>query len=509
MKKNISELKLGIILNYINQILGNLIPIFYTPVMLNLLGQEEYGLYKLSSSVTSYLSLLSLGIGSAVTRYLIKANTEEGKESEERVLGLFVIIFKIIALSTLIVGGILSLNLHLFYSESLSDNELARMRIIVILLVINTAISLSATPYTAVVSSHEKFVFLQIVNIMSTCIMPIINLIVLYFGFASIGMTVSSLIISVVIRIMYLVYVKKSMKITASYKNLPTHLLKEILNFSFWVFVANVVTQLYNATDTILIGAVPSLATVGVAVYNIGITFVNIVGSLSTAVSSLLTPKINKLVFSGASNSELTDYSIYIGRIQAFVVSLFASGFIAFGKQFISIYVGDGYEKAYFVAILIILPNMIPSIQSICLNVIVAQNKHKFRSIVYLAIAILNVIGTWFSLDRYGIVGAAFVSGLALFIGAGVILNIYYWKKIKLDIPRFWKSIYKIFLIPTIMCIITIFISKFMDFENILNFIVGVLVYTTLFIMLNWLFVMNKTEKNIILLIIHKIKRKH
>ena len=91
-KKN--ELKIGLILNYINLGIGNLIPIFYTPIMLSLLGQQEYGLYKLSTSITSYLSLVSMGIGAAVTRYLIKANTEEGKEAEEKVLGLFTIIFR-------------------------------------------------------------------------------------------------------------------------------------------------------------------------------------------------------------------------------------------------------------------------------------------------------------------------------------------------------------------------------------------------------------------------------
>lgn len=68
MAQEKSQLKVGIVLNYVNMILGNLIPIFYTPVMLTLLGQSEYGLYKLASSVTSYLSLISMGLGSAITR---------------------------------------------------------------------------------------------------------------------------------------------------------------------------------------------------------------------------------------------------------------------------------------------------------------------------------------------------------------------------------------------------------------------------------------------------------
>lgn len=104
MNKDENQLKIGVFLNYVNMFFGNLIPIFYTPIMLSLLGQNEYGLYKLSSSVTSYLSLISLGIGSAVTRYLIKASEEEGKDAEEKILGLFMIIFQVIAAASFIIG---------------------------------------------------------------------------------------------------------------------------------------------------------------------------------------------------------------------------------------------------------------------------------------------------------------------------------------------------------------------------------------------------------------------
>ena len=131
MTQQKSQLKIGILLNYVNMILGNLIPIFYTPVMLSLLGQSEYGLYKLSSSVTSYLSLISLGIGSAVTRYSIKAREEESAEAEERILGLFVVIFHIIALAAMVVGTVLTLNLHIWYGNSLTDAELGRVKILV------------------------------------------------------------------------------------------------------------------------------------------------------------------------------------------------------------------------------------------------------------------------------------------------------------------------------------------------------------------------------------------
>lgn len=50
-----NQLRIGAVMSYINMALGTIIPMFYTPLMLNLLGQDEYGLFKLANSATSYL----------------------------------------------------------------------------------------------------------------------------------------------------------------------------------------------------------------------------------------------------------------------------------------------------------------------------------------------------------------------------------------------------------------------------------------------------------------------
>lgn len=498
MGNNRSQLRVGIILNYVNILLGNLIPVFYTPIMLSLLGQQEYGLYKLSGSVTSYLSLLSLGIGSAVTRYLIKSREEEGQEAEEKVLGLFMIIFQIIALASLILGILLSCNLGIWYGNSLTAEELTRMKILVLLMVVNMALNFSQTPYLSVVNAHEKFFFLQCANIVTTCLGPLLNLVVLFCGFASVGMAVSTLVLGLICRCAYMIYVKKCIRLKANYRRLPTHLLKEILVFSFWIFVANVVGQLYNATDTILIGAIPSLATVGVAVYNVGNVFNGIVFSMTTGISTLLSPKANKMVFQGASNEELTDLAMRIGRIQCYIITLIVTGFIAFGRPFISFYVGDGYADAYWVAVFMMVPNMIPLVQSVCLSIITAQNKHRFRSLVYLGIAVINVIGTWLLLNKMGIIGAALMTGLALILGQGFVMNWYYHNKTGLNMIRFWKSVSKLYILPCCMCIITLILSRVIDFYQLAALFTGIVLYTILYCILNWRFVMNEYEKTII-----------
>lgn len=498
MKQKKSQLRMGILLNYVNIGIGNLIPIFYTPVMLALLGQSEYGLYKLSSSVTSYLSLISLGLGSAITRYLIKAKEEDGKEAEERILGLFMVIFQIVAVASFVVGVALTLNLDVWYGASLTEVELARMRTLVFLMVCNTALSFSMSPYISVINAHEEFIFLQCMNILATCVGPALNLIVLYMGYASIAMAASSLAIGIVSRLAYYLYVRRKMGLKARYKRMPTKLLKEIMGFSFWIFVANVVGQLYNATDTVLIGMIPALATTGVAVYNVGGMFNTIVFSLTTSISSLLSPMTNRMVFSGASNEELTDLAIRIGRLQGYVFALVVTGFIVFGKPFIFFYAGTEYMDAYWVAVLMMAPNMIPLVQSVCLSVIVAKNKHRFRSIVYLGIAVLNVVGTWILLPYMGIVGAALMTGVALILGQGLAMNWYYWKRSGLNMPRFWNSLCKVYVIPVVMCVISLLISKVIDFYQMKTMIIGIVGYTIVFCVLSWKLCMNEYEKGLV-----------
>ncbi|MCC2707600.1 lipopolysaccharide biosynthesis protein [Intestinibacter bartlettii] len=503
-----SQLRIGIILSYINMLVGNLIPFLYTPIMLQLLGQSEYGLYKLSSTVTSYLTLISLGIGSAVVRYLIDAKIHDGEEGERKVFGLFMIIFRVIAVITLIAGIWLTLNIQIWYGRSLDADQLFRMRILIFIMVCNTALNFLLSPYISVVNAHEKFIFLQSMNIISTCVGPILNLIMLFLGYASIGMAISTIVLGMLVNILYLIYVRKSMKIRPIYNNISFPLLKNILKFSFWIFVANVVGQLFNATDTAMIGAIPQLATEGVAVYNIGATFNSIMSSLTTGITSVMAPKINNMVLSGKSGKELTNLSIKVGRIQCYIMMLVITGFIVFGKPFIYYYAGKGYEESYWVAILMMIPNMIPLAQTVCLNVVIAQNNHQFRSIVYLVIAIINVIGTWFLMQIMGVIGAALMTGIALIIGHGFAMNWFYKVKSGLDIEHFWIEVGKTYIIPIIICVVFCIVSRYIDFYNIKLFFIGIIVYTVIYSVLLWQFILNEYEKNLFLKPFLKIYKK-
>lgn len=493
--ENKSQIKAGAILSYINIGIGNIIPLLYTPLMLSLLGQSEYGLFKIASSMTSYLSLMALGIGSAVTRYMIKAREEGGEEAEERTFGLFHLIFQGIAVLTCLVGAIIICNIDVFYEDALNQLQLERMRILVGIMVLNMAVGFSATSYNAAVITHERFVFSQGLNILSTVGIPVLNIVLLLLGYGSVGMASVSLGVNVICRIIYVLYVRKKLALKPRYSCMPRHYVQDILKFSFWILVGNIASKLYNATDTVIIGMIPTLATVGAAIYSVGTTFSNIMFSLAQAIPSLFAPKANKLVFSGATDKQISDLVIKVGRLQAYVVALVACGFVAFGKQFIHWYAGTEYTQSYWIAVIIMIPNCIPLVQSVAHSVMQAKNLHRFRAVLYLIIALVNVIATICLIRPLGLIGAALPTGIAFLIGHGLILNLYYWKCVKIDIPRFWKRVVPIFSIGAILSLATCLLSRVIDFYSFKMLFLGIVVYTGLYLGLSFILVMNDDEK--------------
>ena len=49
-----NQLKVGALLNYVVLGLNSLIGLLYTPYMLRMMGQSEYGIYSLAASVIAY-----------------------------------------------------------------------------------------------------------------------------------------------------------------------------------------------------------------------------------------------------------------------------------------------------------------------------------------------------------------------------------------------------------------------------------------------------------------------
>jgi len=235
-----------------------------------------------------------------------------------------------------------------------------------------------------------------------------------------------------------------------------------------------------------------------VAVYGLAAQLNTYYISLSTTISSVFIPRINRMVASEINDDELTNLFTRIGRIQFIILSLICSGIIFFGKPFIRMWGGVDYVEAYPIALLLIVPVTIPLIQNLGIEIQKAKNMHKFRSWVYLFIALGNIFLSIPLTKMYGGIGAALGTAISLIIGNVIIMNWYYHSRVGLDMKYFWSQILKFipsFLLPII---VGVFMALFIDLYHFIPFLICGVIYVIVFCVSMWFMAMNQYEKNLI-----------
>ena len=96
--------RVGVILSYILMFFEVISTLFLTPFIIRTLGQAEYGVYKLTIAINTYLLLLDLGVGNATIRYISKYRAKNDKTNEGKFLGVATIYYFIIAILVMIIG---------------------------------------------------------------------------------------------------------------------------------------------------------------------------------------------------------------------------------------------------------------------------------------------------------------------------------------------------------------------------------------------------------------------
>lgn len=491
-----SQIKTGAMLSYLSIGIGYLISIIYTPIMLRLLGQSEFGLYSLVVSVVAYLGVLNFGFGSAYMRYYSRYKVNSDYNNIATLNGMFLIIFTLIGVVAIIAGSILALNTSFVFGTELTVGELETAKVLMLILVVNLAISFPSIVFTSHITANERFVFQKFVQIIRTIFSPFVILPILLLGYGSIGLVVTTTVLNLIIELLYVWYCLKVLNMKFSFKHFDFSLMKEMSVFSSFIFFSMVIDQVNWNVDKFILGRL--FGTVSVAIYGLAAQLNSYYLSFSVAISSVFIPRIHRMVANDNSDLELTQLFTRIGRMQFMILSPIISGFIFFGQPFITMWAGSDYKDSYLIALILMVPVTIPLIQNIGIEIQRAKNMHQFRSWVYLFIALFNLAITIPLTQRYGGIGAAVGTGISILIGNGVIMNWYNHVKIKLNMIYFWKQILSFIpalLIPILFGVIS---SIFFDLNHSLVFFVSGFIYTILFFCSIWFLAMNDEEKNLL-----------
>ncbi|MBR5156067.1 MAG: polysaccharide biosynthesis protein [Clostridia bacterium] len=500
----INELKAGVVLSYLTQAVHILTGLLYTPVMLRLLGQSEYGLYQLVYSVVSYLSLLSLGFGASYVRFFSRYKIQNNEKEITRLNGMFMTIFAIISLICIGCGGVMIKNAHHIFGKGLTAGELAKAKVLLGIMIFNMAATFINSVFSSIITAYEKFFFQRLIKFLRELFNPFLTLPLLILGYGSVAMVVATTILTVLGLAADSIFCLRKLKVRFSFSSFDFSLFKEMWGFTFFIFINMIVDQLNWSVDKFLLGRM--IGTVAVAVYGVAAQLNSLYLALSTAVSSVFIPRVNLIVAKNNDNHALSKLFAKVGRVQFLILALVVTGYIIFGRSFVALWAGPGYGEAYIVGLFLMIPVTVPLIQNLGIEIQRAKNMHQARAIVYLFVAVSNIFVSIPCIKYWGVSGAAVGTAISLIVGNILFMNYYYHKKVGLDIGYFWKEMFGLLVPAAFAAAIGFALTRLWPAKGKIGVLaLQMVLYCGIYVVIMWRLGMKEQEKELISAPIKKV----
>lgn len=491
-----AQRKTGAILGFVNTILSAGISIIYIPLLLGSIGKNEYGLYQLLGSVIAYFSTMYTSLYSSVMKYYTKYLIEDDSIRMENTLAISRKIFLWTSLVVVIISVPIGYIYSFAYANSFTAWEMHESLIMFIIMIINIIVSLNNAVYSAAILSHERFIFRKSLDIISQCIQPIA---VIFFikriPYAYIIVLIQ-LVLNILVSFCSYIYSKNNLHISIKYHEKYKEISNGILKLSGSILFVAFADQIFWKTDQLVLGQMYGTAIV--AIYSIGSQLNTMYISGGTVMSGVILPMLVNIM-KDDDVKKLSDTFIKMGRFQSYLLCLILSGTIVFGKEFIILISGKEYLEAYYVALLLMIPYTVDLIQNSGNTILQIQNKYWYRARVLFISALLNVVLTIIFAKKFGMIGAAGATTIAITISSWFIMNYIYSKKIHLDIYRYWKKITPIWIVGIIPALLGTVLINYIHIQNaFLQFALHIVLYIVIYCVIMFLF-MDKNEKQFVL----------
>lgn len=486
------QIKFGAILSYIGIGINIISGLLYTPWMIYSIGRENFGLYTLALSVIS-LFAFDFGLSAAVTRFIARYLAQRRQDKANNCIALVYRIYIFIDIVLFIILLSVFFFIPQIYRE-LTPDEIEKFKVIYSMAAVYAVISFPFIPVNGILTAHECFIQQKICDILHKLIIVGAMTVCLLLGYGLYALVLVNIISGILTILFKLWCIKHYTPQRISWNYFNKEEIKELTSYSGWVTIISLAQRLiFNIAPTILgaLSGSTAIAILGIATTLEGYTY-----TFANALNGMFLPKVSRIV---NDDGDILPLMTRIGRIQIFVLGLIISGFVCLGKDFIDLWVGEGFKQSYICAVLIILPSFFHLPQIIGNETIYAKNQVKKLAVVFVIMAACNLIGAILMAKPFGATGiciSVFIAYAVRTIGMDIIL----YKNLGINISRFFKESFCSTALPILISLVCgFFISYFIPVTGWIGFLIKGCLFTFIYILIIYRYAMNKNEKSLVM----------
>lgn len=456
----------------ISTIVANILSAITGVLIVRYLGKIQFGYLSTANTFANTLVILTY---CGTNTYILKVGNFN-KEKEGEVIA-----------NSLLVQAILTLIVYFVGVYSLKFTNYKNITILLAnITLFSTLISTLTLPLGAFLQTSNKFLYISLLNIISSLISSMLIIIVINFKIGLKTYCLLTLYQGIIMLFLYIIFSKKILK----YCKVNFKKIIPMLKISLMFGASTILYTVYYKIDSFMISIMKNEVDVGI--YNSAYKIFSLLLIISGILDNVVEPIMFKLFKNDRDKAydlsdELFKYSIIIGLPISF-------GIFSISGQIINLFYGKQFNEA--IPVLAILAFAITFRYGSCALgfLLTVSDKMKDKVKIQAITAIENIVLNAFLIPKYSYNGAAFatvVSELTIFL--------FY---LYIVINNFYKFKYKVQLLKSLlsscfMCMVIIFMTKIMHTNIFINILIGVFIYLILCILLK---IIDKSE-------LHKMKK--
>lgn len=380
-----------------------LLGIVVLPFNLKYLGEANYGLLTLVASVTVYFTVLELGYGGAIVRYVAEFRARRDPRALNEVLSTMFFVFTAIGIVAYLLAMALAWLLPVIFN--LSAEQVHTGRIVVLIIGVQVALYFVFSIFGGVINGYELYYINNIVGGTFNVAAAVVNLLVLWLGYGLVEVVAATTATRIA---PFFIYRRNAYKAFPGLEIRLAHFrwsrLRELTGFSAYLAVIDWSARLTYTTDFLILGMF--LNTTVVAVYAVAQRLAEGLLRMTNQLHTFLFPAVVTHAVDGGV-AQQRQLFIRATRFQLGVSIGLCGAVAAIGDVLIAAWVGPGYEASAAVLRVLCAIVVLRTLLSMPATVLKGTGHHRFVAIASAWCAVASVLLSVMAVQTFGMPGVA------------------------------------------------------------------------------------------------------
>jgi O-antigen/teichoic acid export membrane protein len=373
------------------------------PFNIHHLGPSAYGLWMLTASMTTYFSVLDLGFGGSIVKFVAHYRAKRDVRGLNEIASTLFFIFAVCGTIAYLVFVLLAFNVGRIVN--ITPDQFATARALMLVIGVYVSLGFPFSIFGGIINGFQRYDLNNMVGIVSSVIAAAINVAMLSMGFS----LVQLVLVTTSVRVLtYFVYRLNAYHVFPALSIRPSLFLwsrvRELTSFSVYVSIIDWSNKLNYAIDAIVIGVYMSAA--AVTLWTVPQRLAEVLQRMTNQLNGVLFPVI---VDSDAGRKPERLRAIFIQgtRLSLFSVVPVAAALMMLAAPLIHAWVGPRFDESVPVAQILVFVVAIRVGNATATALLKGAGEHRLLAFTNAGAALTNVVLSLLWIRRFGLVGQA------------------------------------------------------------------------------------------------------